>query len=646
MDELDFFWQARVRITQAPHPFEPEFEPVIPEKGDFFKEPTYLRSFLYNSFGTDPIRPCGLELSAYEKIDWTFFTRAEDEQEATKLGHEWLANLQFHFLGLDGEVEARDSLQLFDEGWRGSVLEELVFPVGSIVNELNIIERFVKLFYFKKKFRVRLLFLWKERERERKGAWGLPNYTLRVFFNYHMSDLSEVDQLTLQGLVNSLFRDLRSIGGESVSKRVPKDCSLWDVVSCNVFNGALDSRCCFIVHKDNMAFDFPENLPLPRMSIIQDENVRYIDLDKEFFEGVIRVGSHVKDGVITHRTTYAPIDKFPQDMVVFGKSGSGKTRMLAFLLEELCKKAESVGILILNVAKESQEIYYKNFKTVKYSDEEFKIPYFLYGDNESLQKRLQETASYICASLGLKNVFEKIIYRTQIGFTNLKGRLPERFYALLKGVERYMESNPYGREEQSNLLQAFRNRMNVFDEDKIQHVLKITEEIPHWMKEWMEGGKIFLDLSMCSKYIRLLVVNAIFQLVRILTKDNEAEELKHLIVIDEAHAILEKPITTNSDDADFIMKEMMEKIFSELLKEYRSRGVGFILADQSPSKLFNDVASQPSIKVLFRLDHPNNLLFSENPDERQMMTQLPNRIALVVNGTTGEKYLIKTLDFK
>ena len=89
----------------------------------------------------------------------------------------------------------------------------------------------------------------------------------------------------------------------------------------------------------------------------------------------------------------------------------------------------------------------------------------------------------------------------------------------------------------------------------------------------------------------------------------------------------------------------MTKIFSELLKEYRSRGVGFIIADQSPSQLFEDVASQPSIKVIFRQDYPNNTLFSEDPFERQKLTQLENRLALVINGATGEKYLIKSLDY-
>ena len=94
------------------------------------------------------------------------------------------------------------------------------------------------------------------------------------------------------------------------------------------------------------------------------------------------------------------------------------------------------------------------------------------------------------------------------------------------------------------------------------------------------------------------------------------------------------------------MKEQMAKIFSELLKEYRSRGVGFIIADQSPSRLFDDVVSQPSIKVIFREDYPNNLLFSEDSLERQILTQLANRLALIFNGATGEKYLIKTMNYK
>jgi hypothetical protein len=460
---------------------------------------------------------------------------------------------------------------------------------------------------------------------------------------YYIENISQEEKLKLEGILEFLAMDIENQEGQRAQVITPDNVSHLGILKGAIFKDENETYRTFI--PEDVNFDFPEKLPLPRLPILQDENVRYIDINDKFKRHAVRIGYHIKDGVITDHETYLLINKLPQDLAIFGKSGSGKTYFLARFINELASKAKTVGILVLNVAKESQEIFYHDFKKLKYSDEEFCIPYFLDAPKEILSKRLQETATYICASLGLKNVFEKIIYRTEVGFFDLKGHLPEYFIGLLRGVETYIINNPYGSEEQANLLQIFRNRMNTFDEEKVQKVLKLSNSMPKWVDDWLSGENIFLDLSMCSKFVKMLIVNAIFQLVRALTKDCEAEELKYLIVIDEAHAILEKPITTNSDDADFIMKEQMAKIFSELLKEYRSRGVGFVIADQSPARLFDDVVSQPSIKVIFREDYPNNLLFSEDPVERQILTVLENRLSLVINGATGEKYLVKTLDY-
>jgi len=45
-------------------------------------------------------------------------------------------------------------------------------------------------------------------------------------------------------------------------------------------------------------------------------------------------------------------------------------------------------------------------------------------------------------------------------------------------------------------------------------------------------------------------------------------------------------------------------------------------------------------------NYPNNLLFSEDPLEPQILTQLPHRLAAVINGATREKYLIKTSNYE
>ena len=633
------FWQTRITITQAPEPFKPK---VLPENNlpSFHQSD---RSFLYDPFGGDSPATYGLELCSNENVELTFFTKAESESEGIEIGSAWLSNLKHRFVGLDGNVVVKPIYTKDLKEQHDRNLLEIILPVGFLTSKINVIERFIKAFYYLKDHFVQLFILWQEEPRISESQERLNSYNLKFFLNYELNNSDIKEHSNLKGILKFLSMDIETNKGKRASLVKPSDVSLQDILEGNIFNNNKD----FLkqVVQDEVNFDFPENLPLPRLPILENENVRYIDINTKFKKRAISIGKHIKEGVITNHITYVPINKLPQDLAIFGKSGSGKTYFLAKFISELSNKAKNVGILVLNVAKASQEIFYKGFLKIKYSDDDFQIPYFIEGEPESLNKCLQETATYICASLGLKNVFEKIIYRTKIGFMNLKGALPQSFMDLLRGVERYIINNPYGPEEQANLLQVFRNRMNVFDEQKIQKVLKLMEKLPDWVISWLNGKNIFLDLSMCNKFIKMLIVNAIFQLVRTLTKDNEAEELKYLIVIDEAHAILEKPITTNSDDADFIMKEQMAKIFSELLKEYRSRGVGFVIADQSPARLFDDVVSQPSIKVIFREDYPNNLLFSEDPFERQIFTQLPNRLALVINGATGEKYLIKTLDY-
>ena len=637
------FWQVKLNITQAPQPFEPKLslEGSVPD----YQESEGTRSFLYDPFGAIPSATYGLKLTANKNIQVEFFTKADSEADGIEIGYAWLSDLKHNFVGMDGTVEIEPIPEDIEAEFKSRQLREIILPEGIIRRKINIVERFIDAFYFDKKNKVDLIILWQRNPIiDKNFAPESANYSVRLFLSYDVEILNLREQQKFLGILRFLFSDIEDKSGRRAFIKKPNEISMVDILEGDIFHGTPEER--LVITEEMVNFDFPENIPLPKLPILKSEIVRYIDINSDFKKMAIKAGYHIKNGVITNHKTYIPIKKLQQDVAIFGKSGSGKTYLLAMLIEELCKKAPYVGILVLNVAKESQEIYYENkFTVIKYSDDDFHIPYYIESDKYNLERRLQETATYICASLGLKNIFEKMIYRSEVGLLNLEGKLPTFFYSLLKAVENYMIKNKYGPEEQANLMQAFKNRMNVFNEEKIQTVLKLSEELPKWLINWMMGENIYLDLSMCSKYIKLLIVNAIFQLVRTVTEDCEAEELKHLIVIDEAHAILEKPITTNADDADFIMKEQMAKIFSELLKEYRSRGVGFIIADQSPDNLFKDVASQPSIKIIFREDYPNNVLFSEDPIERQMLTQLPNRIAMVINGATGEKYLIKTLDY-
>ena len=516
------FWQVRIRLTQAPYPFEPEA--ITEGSTTVYQQVENFRSFLLDFFGPERNLAYGLEISAHEKLDITSFARVETKLEALEIGETWLSSLRFTFLGLDGIIEAVPISQEIAKDFKSYKIVEIRLPGILLKFKVSIIERFITSFYFKQKFDLKFFVFWRRVTLTSPGSEQSNLFDVRIFVLYNSDNLTLEELSKIRGHIKFLTIDMESDKGEIALIKELTTFSIIDLLGCDVFRKkkTFENQ----ISKQGVNFDFPTNLPLPTLPILPYENVRYIDISSEFKGRALKLGRHIHKGVITEHVTYVPINKLPQDMVIFGKSGSGKTFFLAGLIEELSKKAKDVGILVLNVAKTSQDAFYKDFKVIKYSDDDFHIPYFFKGEDHSLEKYLQETATYICASLGLKNVFEKIIYRTSVGFMNLKGELPEYFLKLLKGVENYIINNPYGPEEQANLLQVFRNRKNVFDEDKIQDVLKLSNDLPNWFSDWMGGKNTFLDLSMCSKFVMMLLVNAIFQLIREITKDNLIEQLQ------------------------------------------------------------------------------------------------------------------------
>jgi len=234
-------------------------------------------------------------------------------------------------------------------------------------------------------------------------------------------------------------------------------------------------------------------------------------------------------------------------------------------------------------------------------------------------------------------------------FLSKKGNLPNSLKTLFQNLLRYFEQYPYHVKFQTNIVRAIKNRvLSLLSNQVLIDTLSLNKEnsTPKWFSEWQEGKKIFLDFSMCTIYEKRLLTNAIFQLIRVLIPDREAGKLKNIILIDEAHQILEKPITNNYDDDDFISREQLEKIFNELLREFRSKGLSFMLSDQTPSRLFECVTTLPSLKIIFRVGYPCNKTMIGNPVEQEFLMCQKNRQALVLNGVNGEKFIIETLDFK
>lgn len=76
-------------------------------------------------------------------------------------------------------------------------------------------------------------------------------------------------------------------------------------------------------------------------------------------------------------------------------------------------------------------------------------------------------------------------------------------------------------------------------------------------------------------------------------------ELKNIILLEEAHVLLDAE--TNSGQGDANPSAIAQGLVKRMLAELRSYGVGLMIADQSPKKVGTDVVALTDIKMVFRL---------------------------------------------
>ncbi len=95
--------------------------------------------------------------------------------------------------------------------------------------------------------------------------------------------------------------------------------------------------------------------------------------------------------------------------------------------------------------------------------------------------------------------------------------------------------------------------------------------------------------------------------------------LKNIILLEEAHVLLDADSNTSQGDAN--PSAIAQGLVKRMLAEIRSCGVGIMIADQSPRKVTTDVVALTDIKVGFRLvEATDKQIFADasNMDENQL----------------------------
>ena len=104
------------------------------------------------------------------------------------------------------------------------------------------------------------------------------------------------------------------------------------------------------------------------------------------------------------------------------------------------------------------------------------------------------------------------------------------------------------------------------------------------------------DLEQKALIIAMLLINIG---VYVKNTQNESSGLNNVILIDEAHVLLDQRTAHGSDEAD--SANFAVQLVENLIAEIRSYGTSIIVADQRPSAVGSSIVANTDIKIVFRL---------------------------------------------
>jgi hypothetical protein len=131
---------------------------------------------------------------------------------------------------------------------------------------------------------------------------------------------------------------------------------------------------------------------------------------------------------------------------------------------------------------------------------------------------------------------------------------------------------------------------------------------------------------------------------------SQKRQLQHVTLIEEAHRLLKAtPAMSSLETGDPRGKAVT--MFTDMLAEMRAYGEGFIIADQSPTKLVSDTLKNTNLKIIHRLSHPDDRSAAggcANLTHEQMrhLNNLPPGQAVVHDERIGEAVLVQVSQFK
>ena len=340
---------------------------------------------------------------------------------------------------------------------------------------------------------------------------------------------------------------------------------------------------------------------------------------------------------------------------VCGMTGSGKTNTLFKMIEAI-----DIPFLVIEPVKGEYRALSSKFENVnvwtmktgetKPNTNIMQINPFWFPKNANIAFHIDSIKTIISSAFDLSaampNILEQCLYNIYIkaGWDLVSNKniyantLPDdylypTFSDLCREVEDYLEKADFGAELMGDYKGAMLSRLRSFV-NGYKGVLLNTTTHPNYENFMREKNIIELE-GLADDADKCLVMGTIlvqyYQYLKLNFSD-EIKGLKHLIVIEEAHRLFKNVKKKGKQDGPDMVGQLVDSL-SNIMAEIRAFGEGFIIVDQSPTKIADDVIKNSATKIIHRIDDEEDIKILKSslliPDDRVSIPSLRQGEALI-----------------
>lgn len=351
-------------------------------------------------------------------------------------------------------------------------------------------------------------------------------------------------------------------------------------------------------------------------------------------------------------------------MLVAGITGSGKTNTIFNLLREV-----KVPFLIIEPAKKeyrSLKAAFPNLRVYTLGQESvspLRLNPFYFEPSVNIQQHIDNLKVIFNASFSMyasmPNILEQCITNVYMKkgwslttsrniYQSHNGHYHKYFPTiedLYHEIDQYTRELGYAQEQMQNIRAALLTRMKSLMTGGKGALLNTVEVLN--MEELLACPTVLELDAVADDDEKSLVIGLISVFIYEYLKAktvNFTGELKHLLVLEEAHRIFANVQQQGNPEMVNIKGKAVESL-SHILSEIRAYGEGVIVVDQVPTKLSPDVLKNTNTKIIHRLVSRDDSEYVANslgmPVEKvSFISRLQNGAALIYSeGMSGPAHL-------